>query len=116
MNRRENGLVAEFDSIIGDAPVDFLGTGSDSKFAKKEEKEWNGRVEKFRSKLDAMEEIIGQAVYEYLKDNLRLSVVELPQVGYGYDTSRNYNISLILKNPKGVEEVLSSDILSCPFE
>jgi hypothetical protein len=46
-----NNLVAEFDRIIEEAPVDFLGTGSDSKWANKCEREWYEDVAAFREKL-----------------------------------------------------------------
>ena len=44
-------LVEEFDGIIEDAPVDFLGTGSDSRFADKEARQWQSRIDSFRNKL-----------------------------------------------------------------
>lgn len=63
-----NDLVVEFDSIIEDAPVDFLGTGSDSRWANKCEKEWLRRVEKFRKKLSV------------LRDNLTVECLSLKQI------------------------------------
>ena len=44
-------LLKEFDSIIEDAPVDFLGTGGDSRWANKQEKIWQEDVNRFREKL-----------------------------------------------------------------
>ena len=44
-------LIKEFDCIIEEAPVDFLGTGSDSKLARKQEDEWYEYVSEFREKL-----------------------------------------------------------------
>lgn len=49
-----DALIKEFDSIIEDAPVDFLGTGSDSRWANKQEDEWRERIECFRRKLLAI--------------------------------------------------------------
>lgn len=55
-----NDLVAEFDAIIEEAPVDFLGTGSDSRWANKCEREWNQRCEEFKKKLVALTEKAGK--------------------------------------------------------
>jgi len=44
-------LVAEFDGIIADAPVDFVGTSSDGVAAEREEREWLARVADFRESL-----------------------------------------------------------------
>lgn len=44
-------MLEEFDYIIEEAPVDFLGTGSDGKFADKCEREWRDRVTSFREEL-----------------------------------------------------------------
>lgn len=50
-DRPTTELVKEFDSIIEDAPLDFLGTGESKKYADKEEEEWFKRVNEFRRKL-----------------------------------------------------------------
>lgn len=47
-------FVQEFDAIIEEAPVDFLGTGSDSRWADKKEREWRQRCEEFKKKLVAL--------------------------------------------------------------
>jgi len=44
-------LVVEFDAIIADAPVDFVGTSSDGEAADREEREWLARVADFRERL-----------------------------------------------------------------
>ena len=44
-------LLAEFDYIVEAAPVDFLGTGSNSRWAAKEEREWQERIANFRKGL-----------------------------------------------------------------
>ena len=44
-------LIAEFDGIIEDAPLDFLGTGSDGEAAAREERHWLARVAVFREML-----------------------------------------------------------------
>lgn len=44
-------LVAEFEHIIEEAPVDFLGTGCDSRFAAKCEREWYQLCFEFKKKL-----------------------------------------------------------------
>jgi len=54
MTTDADALIKEFDSLIEDAPVDFLGTGSDSRWADKQEEEWRERVECFRRKLLAI--------------------------------------------------------------
>lgn len=42
----KNNPVEEIRSCIEEAPLDFLGTGSNSRYAAKEEREWHARVEK----------------------------------------------------------------------
>lgn len=49
-----NEILEEFDAIIEEAPVDFLGTGSDSRHADKEEREWRDRIAALREKLVAL--------------------------------------------------------------
>jgi len=49
-----NDLVQEFDDIIKEAPVDFLGTGSSSSWSNKCEREWRERCEAFKEKLIAL--------------------------------------------------------------
>ena len=49
-----NELLQQFDCIIEDAPLDFLGTGGDSKWAAKQEKEWQQQVKDFREKLEKL--------------------------------------------------------------
>ena len=49
-------LIEEFDAIIDDAPLDFLGTGESRRFANKCEAEWRKRVADFRAKLVAIAE------------------------------------------------------------
>lgn len=44
-------LIIEFDEIIYDAPVDFLGTGSDSRYANREERKWRERCLNFKKEL-----------------------------------------------------------------
>lgn len=47
-------LLAEFDYIVESAPVDFLETGSCSRHAAKEEREWQERIDSFRKSLVAL--------------------------------------------------------------
>jgi hypothetical protein len=49
-------LIREFDAIIEEAPVDFLGTGSNSRWANKCEREWYERCEEFKKKLIVLSE------------------------------------------------------------
>lgn len=46
--RTAAGLLAEFDAIIAEAPVDFLGTGESTRGANYEEVQWRGRIDRFR--------------------------------------------------------------------
>lgn len=48
----KHAILAEFDSLIADAPLDFLGTGESSRHAAKEEREWHERVATLRKKIE----------------------------------------------------------------
>lgn len=71
-------LLAEFDNIISDAPVDFLGTGSDSRWANKEESEWRGRIDEFRKKLI---KIVGKSIEEAAHTLASQLSKEFPKAG-----------------------------------
>lgn len=55
------GLLAEFDEIIAEAPVDFLGTGESTRGANHEEAQWWARVERLRG---ALQEALAGAAHQ----------------------------------------------------
>lgn len=46
-------IVTLLRKILDEAPVDFLGTGSNSKAADKEEKEWRDEIENMIKRLES---------------------------------------------------------------
>ena len=42
-------LLKELDALIEDAPLDFLGTGSDSRHADKKDREWHTDYQRIRA-------------------------------------------------------------------
>jgi hypothetical protein len=57
-----------------------------------------------------------QEIFEYLRDNLKISVNQQGMMGYGYDSDIYYDISLVLTDPNGKPEVISSDTISVPIK
>lgn len=57
-------LTKEFDALITDAPLDFMGTGSKDSAAQ-EEKWFNAAVDSFRQKLIELEKTV-----DFLRENV----------------------------------------------
>jgi hypothetical protein len=49
--KKEDDILTEFDAIIEEAPVDFLGTGSNSRWADQCAKKWLDRVKRLRERI-----------------------------------------------------------------
>lgn len=74
-------LLYDFDELVIGAPMDFLGTGSDSKAAEQEEADWHALADSIKSRLEEWieeferleaeryDETMGASYYEGLLDN-----------------------------------------------
>lgn len=49
---KKHAILTEFDLLIADAPLDFLGTGESSRYAARQEREWHERVATLRKAID----------------------------------------------------------------